>query len=47
MNFDFDIDAEEDCFFDSDPICDFPNLKKHLTDMANRESGCMAFSRYS
>ena len=33
MNFDFDIDAEEDCFFDSDPICDFPNLKKHLTDM--------------
>lgn len=30
MNFDFDIDAEEDCFFDSDPICDFPNLKNIL-----------------
>ena len=33
MSFDFDIDAEEEWFDDSDPICDFPNLKKRLTDM--------------
>ena len=25
MSFDFDIDAEEDWFFNTDPICDFPN----------------------
>ena len=33
MSFDFDIDAEEDWFFNTDPICDFPNFKKSLTDM--------------
>lgn len=33
MSFDFKIDTEEDLPFDSDPICDFPNLKKCLTDM--------------
>lgn len=33
MSFDFDIDAEEEWFYDSNPICDFPNLKKRLTDM--------------
>lgn len=33
MSFDFDIDAEEDWFFNTDPICDFPNFKKSLTDI--------------
>ena len=33
MKSDFDIGAEEDSFFDSDPIYDFPNLKERLTDM--------------
>ena len=33
MSFDFDIDAEEDWFFNTDPICGFPNFKKSLTDM--------------
>lgn len=31
MNFDFD--TEEGRSFNSDPICDFPNFKKRLTDM--------------
>lgn len=33
MSFDFDIDAEENRNFNTDPICDFPYLKKRLTDM--------------
>lgn len=33
MSLDFNIDVEEDRFFHSAPICNFPNLKKRLTDM--------------
>lgn len=33
MNFDFHMDAEEEWYCDTNPICDFPNLKKRLTDM--------------
>ena len=33
MNFDFNIDAEENCFFDTDPIYAFPKLKERLNSM--------------
>lgn len=33
MSFDFYMDAEEEWCYDTNPICDFPNLKKRLTDM--------------
>ncbi len=33
MNFDFNIIAEEDSFFDKDPIYAFPRLKERLTSM--------------
>lgn len=36
MSFDFYMDAEEEWCYDTNPICDFPNLKKRLTDMAYR-----------
>lgn len=33
MSFDFKLDADEEWFYDTDPICTFPNLKKRLTEM--------------
>lgn len=33
MSFDFNRDAKEDEFFDTDPICAFPKLKEKLTSM--------------
>lgn len=27
MSFDFNMDAEEEWCYDTNPICDFPNLK--------------------
>ena len=33
MSFDFNMDAEEEWCYDTNPICDFPNLKKRLADM--------------